>query len=122
VEALQSQLNQLQQQRDAKEQGYKEATGGSVDWHTAITTLLSVEAPEVTFESVVAQEGGKIVLRGVAREEEARATLPSKLIGMSDALDFQSIKWEAGNPATGGNPASKGGPIFKFTATFAVRR
>jgi protein subunit release factor B len=57
VEGLQSQINQLQQQRDAKEQAYKEATGGRIDWHNAIATLLGVEAPEVTFQSVAVQEG-----------------------------------------------------------------
>jgi Tfp pilus assembly protein PilN len=122
VQAIQSQLSQLQQQRDAKDQAYKEATGGKVDWHTAIATLLAVAAPEATFESVIAQEGGKIVLKGVANEAEAVATLPSKLRGTSAVLDFQSIRWEAGNPATGGNPPPSGGPIFKFTATLTVRR
>jgi len=122
VEALQSQLNQLQQQRDAKEQAYKEATEGRIDWHTAIATLLAVEAPEVTFESVTVQEGSKIVLKGVANEAEAMATLPSKLRGTSLVLDFQSIRWEAENPATTGNPSPKVSPIFKFTAAFTVRR
>lgn len=122
TEALQSQLTQLQQQRDAKEQAYKEAAGGRIDWHNAIATLLGVEAPEVTFESVVVQEGGKIVLKGVANQAEALATLPIKLRGTSAVLDFQSIKWEAANPAAGGSPNPKASPTFKFTAAFAVRR
>ena len=122
VQAIQAQLDQLQKQREAKEQAYKEATGGHIDWHTAVATLLAVKAPEVTYESVAVQEGNKVVLKGVAQEAAAIATLPIKLRSTSPILDFQSIKWEAENPATGANPSPKGGPILKFTATFAVRQ
>lgn len=122
VEALQAQLNQLQQQRDARETAYKQATGSGIDWHTAVATLLAVEAPEVTYESVAVQEGNKVVLKGVAKEAGAIATLPIKLRGTTAVLDFQSIRWEAGNPATAGTPPPKSGPILKFTATFSVRR
>jgi Tfp pilus assembly protein PilN len=122
VQAIQAQLDQLQKQRDAKEQAYTEATGSGINWHTAVATLLAVKAPEVTFESVAVQEGNKVVLKGIAQEATAIATFPIKLRGTSPVLDFQSIKWEAENPATGTNPAAKAGPILKFTAVFSVRQ
>ena len=122
VDALQAQLTQLQQQREAKVQAYKNAAGDHFDWHPSIASLLAVRAPEVTFESVVVQEGGRVILTGVTQESEAMATLPAKFRGTAPVLAFQSIKWEAANPATRGNPPAQQSPTLKFTATFAVQR
>ena len=105
IEGLHVQINQLQQQKDA----IGLVTVGGIDWFASMTALFGAQASGVLFESVDADQGGRVLLGGLAIEEGSKANLPTQFSGISDFLDFQGIEWaEDSEPTT-------------FSATFQVR-
>ena len=110
VEPLQAQRNQLKQQLEARETASQRIIGGQIDWHGAFETLFDFHGSGVMLESVDAQPGGKLLMVGVATESSSMATLPEQLSTLSEALDFQGIRWTPESDPPG------------FSATFLVRQ
>jgi len=101
VTALRTQLSQLETQRNVREEEFREATGGQIDWHRILGVLFLAEAQGSRFLSVVTSSNGEVTLEGVATGPDALRTLPSQLTSVADVLSLQSIKWEPGsNPPT----------------------
>ena len=110
IDGLQSQINEIQQQREASAQAFQLVSGNNIDWYTALNGLFGAESLEVVYQSVSATLDGQVLLGGQALGEGALARLPSQLNAISDDLDFQSIQSDpSGDPPT-------------FTATFQVRQ
>ncbi len=110
IDALYAQINELQEQQNADEQSAKMISGNTTDWHGALAALFEAQTEGVVFQSVSAGPGGQVVLGGQADTEASMSSLPSRLMTISGALDFQSIQWE-----TGAEPP-------EFSAAFQVRR
>ncbi len=95
---------------EARETASQQIIGGQIDWHGAFETLFDFHGSEVMLESVEAQPGGKLIVVGVATESSSMATLPEQLGSLSEALDFQGIRWTPDSDPP------------KFSATFLVRQ
>ena len=106
IEALGVQINQLRQQQEAIEL----VSAGGIDWFASMTSLFGAQASGVIFESVTADQGGRVLLRGLATEPGSKASLPTQFSRFSSNLDFQGIEWEEGSE------------LPTFSATFRVRQ
>ena len=105
VEGLHVQINELQQQQEDIDL----VTAGSIDWYASMTSLFGAQPSGVIFESVGADEDGKVILEGLATEPGSKSSLPTQFSRISGILDFQGIEWAEGSETT------------TFSATFQVR-
>ena len=110
LDALRTQISQLELKLEGKLQEFQAITGNKIDWYAVFARLLSTEASGARFLSVVAQPSGELTLEGIAISPEANKTLPTQLNSISDVLELQSIRWARDN-----DPPS-------FSAIFRVRR
>lgn len=113
VEELFAQINQIQEQQKANEQAVQMMAESATDWHGALAPLFEAQTEGVVFRSMSAGPGGQVLLGGQADSEASMSSLPSRLMTISGALDFQSIRWETGTEFPG--PP-------QFSAAFQVRR
>jgi len=109
IEVLRVQINELEQQQEAAGSAIELATAGGIDWYSSLSSLFAAQASGLIFESVTAEQGGRVLVRGLATEPGSRASLPTQFSRISP-LDFQGIEW-----AQGTEPST-------FSATFEVRQ
>ena len=110
LDALRTELSQLQNRRNSREKEFRAVAEGHVDWSVVLSTLFEAEAVGARFLSVFGDPDGEVTLEGIATETVAVRTLPAQLTGVSEVLDLQSIRWELET-----DPPD-------FTAIFRVRR
>ena len=110
VEPLQAQRNQLKQQLEARETASQQTIGGKIDWRGAFETLFGINGSRVRLGSVEGEPGGKLRVVGVATDSSSMATMPGQLSSLSQALDFQGIRWTPDSEPP------------EFIATFLVRK
>ena len=109
IESLHVQINQLQQQQEASASAIDLVTAGDIDWYISMLSLFDAQSSGLVFESVTAEQSGRVLLAGTATEPGSKASLPTQFSNISSILDFQGINWEEDSePAT-------------FSATFQVR-
>lgn len=110
IESLQVQINQLKQQQEGPASAIELVTAGGIDWYASMSSLFSAQASGLIFESVTAEQGGRVLLAGLATEPGSKASLPTQFSRISSILDFQGIVWAEGSGPT------------TFSATFQVRQ
>ena len=110
IEVLRVQINELQQQQEASASAIELATAGGIDWYSSLSFLFAAQSSGLIFETVIAEQGGRVLVSGLATETGSRASLPTLFSRISGTLDFQGIEW-----AEGTEPAT-------FSATFQVRQ
>lgn len=113
VQELFAQISQLQEAQNANKQSVQMMAGSATDWHGALAPLFEAQTEGVVFQSVSAGPSGQVLLGGQADTKASMSSLPSRLMTISGALDFQSIQWETG--------AEVLGPP-QFSAAFQVRK
>ena len=110
MDKLRNELSLLQNRRSSREEEYQAVAAGHIDWSVVLSTLFEAEAVGARFLSVFGGPDGEVTLEGIATGQVAMGTQSRQLIGISEVLNLQSLRWEPGSDP----PA--------FTAIFRVRR
>ena len=108
--ALQDQINQVQEERGARERAFQLLTGNNLDWYTAFQGLFEAQSIGIIFQSVTTDPDGKLSIQGQTTPDVSLSSLPSQFTSLSGMLDFQSFQSDPGS-----DPPS-------FSATFRVRQ
>ena len=93
IESLHVQINQLQERQEGSASAIDLVTAGGIDWYVSLSSLFSTQTSGLIFESVTVEQGGRVLLAGLATEPGSKASLPTLFSRISGVLDFQGIEW-----------------------------
>ena len=97
IAALDAQIEQLGTQQDMISKAFNELTAGRTDWGNALDVLLRTDSPEVRFDKIVGQPGGKVDVTGTAEDVAAFGTFQDHMSSVDDILFLQDSGFEEGD-------------------------